>query len=94
MLRLMLSLSFVQIILNVVLSVHVPCVSQLGFYCSVCSVGWSGCLPGKCVLLSTSQSVRKAMKFWDVFGSCGFWKVQLDVRDLGGHLNFTLRARA
>ena len=23
-----------------------------------------------------------------------FWKVQLDVRDLGGHLDFTLRARA
>ena len=24
----------------------------------------------------------------------GFWKVQLDVRDLGGHLDFTYRARA
>ena len=24
----------------------------------------------------------------------GFWKVQLDVRDLGGHLDFTMRARA
>ena len=23
-----------------------------------------------------------------------FWKVQLDVRDLGGHLDFTFRARA
>ena len=23
-----------------------------------------------------------------------FWKVQLKVRDLGGHLDFTLRARA
>ena len=50
--------------------------------------------PGKCVLLSTSNSVRKAMKLWDVSGSGGFWKVQLDVRDLGGHLDFTLRARA
>ena len=29
--------------------------------------------------------------FW---GYGGFWKVQLDVRDLGGHLDFTLRARA
>ena len=38
--------------------------------------------PGKCVLLSTSKSVRKAMKLWDVSG------------DLGGHLDFTLRARA
>ena len=24
----------------------------------------------------------------------GFWKVQLNVTDLGGHLDFTLRARA
>ena len=45
--------------------------------------------PGKCVLLSTSKSVRKAMKLWDVSGDGGFWKVQLDVRDLGGHLDFT-----
>ena len=50
--------------------------------------------PGKCVLLSTSKSVRKAMKLWDISGDGGFWKVQLDVRDLGGHLDFTLRARA
>ena len=28
------------------------------------------------------------------FGDGGFWKVQLDVRDLGGRLDFTLRARA
>ena len=51
--------------------------------------------PGKCVLLSTSKPVRKAMKLWDVSGGGGFWKVQLDARDLGGgHLDFTLRARA
>ena len=50
--------------------------------------------PGKCVLLSTSKSVRKALKLWDVAGDGGFWKVQLDVRDLGGHLDFTLSARA
>ena len=50
--------------------------------------------PGKCVLLSTSKSVRKAMKLWDVCGRMWFWKVQLDVRDLGGHLDFTWRARA
>ena len=48
---------------------------------------------GKCVLLSTSKSVRKAMKLWDVSCGGGFWKVQLDVRDLGGHLDFTRRAR-
>ena len=35
------------------------------------------------------------MKIWDVSGDGGFWKVQLDVRDLGGHLDFTTRrARA
>ena len=50
--------------------------------------------PGKCVLLSTSKAVRRAMKLWDISGDGGFWKVQLDVRDLGGHLDFTYRARA
>ena len=49
---------------------------------------------GKCVLLSTSKTVRKAMKLWDISGDGGFWKVQLDVRDLGGHLDFIFRARA
>ena len=50
--------------------------------------------PGKRVLLSTSKFVRKALKLWDVAGDGSFWKVQLDVRDLGGHLDFTLKARA
>ena len=50
--------------------------------------------PGKCVLLSTSKSVRKALKLWDVSENGSFWKVQLDVGDLGGHLDFTLGARA
>ena len=50
--------------------------------------------PGKCVLLSNSKTVRKAMKLWDISGDGGFWKVQLDVRDLGGHLDFTFRATA
>ena len=34
------------------------------------------------------------MKLWDISGDGGFWKVQLDVRDLGGHPDFTRRARA
>ena len=34
------------------------------------------------------------MKFWDISGDGKVWKVQLDVRDLGGHLDFTRRARA
>ena len=50
--------------------------------------------PGKCVLLTTSKCVRKATKLWDISGEGSFWKVQLDVRDLGGHLDFTNRARA
>ena len=29
-----------------------------------------------------------------LLGMSGFWKVQLYVRDLGGHLDFTMRARA
>ena len=50
--------------------------------------------PGKCVLLSTSKSVRRAVKLLDVAGDGGFWKVKLDVSDLGGHLDLTFRARA
>ena len=50
--------------------------------------------PGKCVLLGTSKSVRKSMKLWDISGEGRFWKVQLDVRGLGGHLDFTLKTRA
>ena len=57
------------------------------------SVGQDVC-PGQCVLLSTSKAVRRAMKLWDISGEGGFWKVQLDVRDLGGHLDFTYSARA
>ena len=50
--------------------------------------------PAKFVLLSTSKAVRRAMKLRDISGDGGFWKVQLDVRYLGGHLDFTYRARA
>ena len=50
--------------------------------------------PGKCVLLSTSKSVRKATKLWDISGDGRFWKVQLDGRDLCGQLDFTRSARA
>ena len=49
---------------------------------------------GKCVLLSTSKSVRRALKLWDISGDGKFCKVQLDIRDLGGRLDFTKRARA
>ena len=46
--------------------------------------------PGKCVLLSTSKAVRKSMKLWDVLGDGLPWKVELDVWDLGGHLDLTV----
>ena len=46
------------------------------------------------VLLSTSKSVRKALKLWDVSGGGGNWNVQLDVMGLGGHLDVTMRAQA
>ena len=49
--------------------------------------------PGKCVLLSTSSAVRRSMKLWDVSGNGRAWSVEWDVRDLGGHLDFTRRAR-
>ena len=34
------------------------------------------------------------MKLWDVSGDGEPCKIELDVRDLGGHLDFTRRARA
>ena len=86
--------SFVLIILSVVRSVLVPFFDSSRFTALYDrSVGQDVSL-GECVLLSTSKSVRKPVKLWDVSGSGCFWKVQLDVRDLGGHLDFTMRARA
>ena len=50
--------------------------------------------PGKCVLLCTSEAVRRSMKSWDVSSDGRPWSVESDVRDLGGHLDFRKRARA
>ena len=50
--------------------------------------------PVKCVLQNLSKSVRKAVKLWGISGDGGFWTVHLDVRYLGGHLDFTFEARA
>ena len=75
------------------------CVSQCPFGAArftvqyVMSVG-QDVSPGKCVLLSTSKAVRKCMKLWEVSSDGKPWKVELDIRDLGGHLDFTKRARA
>ena len=50
--------------------------------------------PQKCVFLSSSQMFRSDMKGWSVSDAGDKWTVKLDVRDLGGHLDSTLRARA
>ena len=49
----------------------------------------SGLLARMCPLVSVFVSVplNRSMKLWDISGDGGFWKVQLDVRDLGGHLD-------
>ena len=50
--------------------------------------------PSKCVLLSTSKAARRRMTAWRNRNDGCFWAVKLDVRDLGGHLDVTLRAVA
>ena len=50
--------------------------------------------PSKCVLLSTSKAARRRMTAWRNMHIGCFWPVKLDVRDLGGHLDVTLRAVA
>ncbi len=50
--------------------------------------------PSKCVLLSTSKAARRRMTAWCNKNVGCFWAVKLDVRDLGGHLDVTLRAVA
>ena len=47
--------------------------------------------PSKCVLLSTFREVRKDMKDWVLSQDGDRWTVRIDVRDLGGHLDTTLR---
>ena len=56
-------------------------------------------MSGRSVRMSLLVSVfflafRKSMKLWDVSGDDMPWNVKPDVRDLGGHLDFTRRARA
>ena len=45
--------------------------------------------PSKCVLMSTSRTVRGSMRGWVVSDEGHQWSVKLDVRDLGGHLDTT-----
>ena len=93
-LYLILNLNFMLITLSVALLDLGLCLSLLTFTAKYVRLVGQDVSPGKCVLLSTSKAVRRAMKLWDISGDGGFWKVQLDVRDLGGHLDFTFRARA
>ena len=91
---LMLSLSCMPIILSVVLSVLVPYLNLLGSLLSTSSQWVRTFLLVSVSFLVLLSLLGKLSKLWDVAGDGGFWKVQLDVRDLGGHLDFTLRARA
>ena len=50
--------------------------------------------PSKCELLNTSKAARRRMTAWRNRNESCFWAVKLDVRDLGGHLDVTLRAVA
>ena len=50
--------------------------------------------PRKCVLLSTSKATKKRMKNWALSAGDKSWGTKLHVRDLGGHLDVTMRARA
>ena len=47
--------------------------------------------PSKCVLVSTSTAVRGDMRCWIVTDESDRWSVELDVRDLGRHLDNTFR---
>ena len=90
---LMLGRNSLLIILNAVLSVLMLSFALQGSLPGMLGLLVRMCHQEKCVLLSTSKSVRRAMKLWDISGDSRFRKVQLDVRELGGHLDFTNRAR-
>ena len=47
--------------------------------------------PCKCVLVSTSEVVRKDMRDWALTDEGEKWAVKLDDRDLGGHQGTTFR---
>ena len=91
---LILNLSSMLITLNVVLPFPELYLSLLIFTAKYVRLVGQDVPPGMCVLLITFKAVRRAMKLYCISGDGGFWKVQLDVRDLGGHLDFTYRARA
>ena len=50
--------------------------------------------PCKRVLLSTSKVTRRNRRNWSISAGNRGWGIKIDVRDLGGHLDITNRARA
>ena len=45
----------------------------------------------KCVLLSIRRAIGSEMRSWIISDEDEKWSVELDVRDLGGHVNSTQR---
>ena len=46
------------------------------------------------MLLGASKATRRCMKDWVISAGGKGWATKLDIRDLGGHLDITQRARA
>ena len=69
---LILNLNSMLIILNVVPLVPVLYLSLLTSLLGMSGLVGQDVSPGKCVLLSTSKAVRRAMKLWDISGEGGF----------------------
>ena len=83
-----------QTISNVyVLTLPLCLLLQFFFNSHIQAVGQAAA-PSKCILMSTSLAVHGDMRDWVISGSGDKWKVQLDVRDEGGHIDTTLRQRA
>ena len=82
--------TFMLIILSV-------CLGTLTCFCGrldlpLVMFGWlvEETAPSKCVLLSTSKSVRAEMRGWVLSDEGHRWTVKLDIRDLGGHSGYYL----
>ena len=83
--------NFMLIILSVFLETLIYFCGQLGLLLVFVRLVGQEPAPSKCVLLSTSRAVRVAMRSWVLSDEGHKWTVKLDVRDLCGHLDTTLR---
>ena len=61
-----------MLIISAVLHVRVLFFESAHFTAKYVRLVGQDVFPGKCVLLSTSRAVRRAMKLWDVSGDGGF----------------------